>query len=289
MPELPEVETIVRELNKKILGRIFIDVWTDFPKSIKKPKSFQEFRKSLKKKKILGVKRRAKNIILTLSSSKSLLIHQKLTGHLLSGSWIFKKKTWVPKARGILDEKANQYIHLMFFLDRNMMLALSDKRKFAKIELWNTKDLEKDLKSLGPEPLDPGFTFEKFKQCLETRKRGKIKQVLMDQSVIAGVGNIYSDEILFRAGVYPLRQVSSLKEEELKRMFRFLKEVLNRSIKLKGESFSDFRTLSGEKGGFDTIRKVYGRKGERCSGCKARIQRIKIGSRSAHFCPKCQK
>lgn len=291
MPELPEVETVARELNKKILNRIFIDVWTDFPKTIKRPKNFKLFLKEIKGRRIEKIRRRGKNIIFELSGEKTLLIHQKLTGHLLVGKWIFKNKKWVFAGKGPLKEKTNTYIHLLFKLDNKEMLALSDLRKFAKVELWDKGDLEenKDFKKIGPEPLEKSFDFSAFKNALSKKKRGKIKQVLMDQNIIAGVGNIYSDEILWRAKIHPFKDVSRLKEEELKKIYKFLKEVLEKSIKLKGESFSDFRTTSGEKGNFDSIRKAYRREGEKCSRCGTVIKRIKMGGRSAHFCPNCQK
>jgi len=289
MPELPEVETIVMGLKKKVLGRTFLDAWTDFKKTIKRPKDFKAFQKELKGKKIEEIRRRGKNIIFNLSSGYSLLIHQKLTGHLLFGKWSFKNKKWEPKTRGPLTDRANKYIHLMFFLDKGQMLALSDVRKFAKVELWKKEDLDSsiDMEELGPEPLEKDFVFNRFEKIIKRRK-GKIKQVLMDQKVIAGIGNIYSDEILWRAKVSPFQSASSLKQQELHRIYSEMKDVLSKAIELEGESFSDFRTLSGEKGRFDLLRKVYQREGEKCSRCGQLIKRAKLGSRSAHFCPKCQ-
>ena len=295
MPELPEVETTVRGLREKILRRTFIDVWTDFSKLIKKPKRLEQFKKEIKGKKIENISRRGKNIIFTLSEKKSLLIHQKLTGHLLVGQWSFSKDSWISKIKGPLGDKINTYIHLLFTLDNGQMLALSDVRKFAKVQLWETKELEKseEMKKLGPEPLNKSFTFGKFKETLKSylqlKRKGKIKQVLMDQNIIAGVGNIYSDEILWRARIHPFKEASKLTEEELKKIYKFLKEVLRKAIEVKGESFSDYRTPSGEKGDFDTLRRVYQREGEKCSSCRNIIKRLKMGGRSAHFCPKCQK
>ncbi|MCX6760766.1 MAG: DNA-formamidopyrimidine glycosylase [Candidatus Nealsonbacteria bacterium] len=295
MPELPEVETTIRSLKTKILGRIFFDVWTDFPKQIKRPKSFNQFKKEIKGEKIQNIWRRGKNIIFTLSKNKSLLIHQKLTGHLLVGKWTFDKGAWHSEIKGPLQEKTNSYIHLLFTLDNGQMLALSDLRKFAKAELWTTRDLENSeaMKKLGPEPLEKNFSFEKFLEALgsylKLKRKGKIKQVLMDQNIIAGIGNIYSDEILWRAKIHPFKETSKLKKQDLKNIYRFLKDVLKKSIVLKGESFSDFRTPSGEKGEFDSIRKAYQREGEKCSRCKNIIKRVKMGNRSTHFCPKCQK
>ena len=295
MPELPEVETTVRDLQKKVLSRTFIDVWADSQKIIKKPKSFEEFKKELKSKKIKRVWRRGKNIIFELSQDYSLLVHQKLTGHLLFGYWILDNGYWKPKIKGPLEEKVNSYIHLIFFLDNGKMLALSDLRKFAKVELWKTEAFKnsKEFKSLGPEPLEKDFTFEKFKEALRQAqgkpRKGKIKQVLMNQEVIAGIGNIYSDEMLWCAKVHPFKETPKLKEAELKGIYKNLKSVLEKAIELGGESISDFRDLEGRRGEFDKARKVYRREGEKCSRCGTVIKRAKIGGRSAHFCPTCQK
>jgi len=289
MPELPEVETIVRDLNKEVQGWTFFDVWTDFKKIIKKPKRFLQFKKELKNKKIKKVRRRAKNILFDLSEWKTLLIHQKMTGHLLVGQWQFKNGKWLPPA-GPLSEKFNTFIHLLFTFKNTRMLALSDLRKFSKVELWDTKELDGSeyVKKLGPEPLDKNFTFVKFKEIFQNKK-DKIKQALMDQKVIAGIGNIYSDEILWEAKINPLRQTTVLTDKELKRVYLAIKRVLRKAIKLKGTSISDFRTISGEKGYYEKERKVYRRENEKCKRCGSKIRRIKMGGRSAHFCPTCQK
>jgi len=303
MPELPEVETIVRDLNREVLNRTFLDVWTDFPKIIKLPKSFEEFKKEIKGKKILNIKRRAKNIIFELSENRSrglvkaegrrgcsLLIHQKLTGHLLLGKWKFEKGDWISEISGpLLEDPMNKFLHLIFWLDNGRQLALSDLRKFAKVELLDKKNLEKELSSLGPEPLEKDFDFEKFKEQVLKKKKGKIKQVLMDQEVIAGIGNIYSDEILWQAKVHPFKSVSKLLDAELEKIYQAMREILPKAIKLGGESISDFRRISGERGYFDKERKVYRREGQKCERCGTIIKRIKLAGRSAHFCPSCQK
>ena len=211
-----------------------------------------------------------------------------MTGHLLLGYWILDNGYWIPKTKGPLQEKINTYIHLLFTLDNGKMLALSDLRKFAKVELLNQEELKKEIGYLGPEPLEKNFTFPKFKEVLRGKK-GKVKQILMDQTVIAGIGNIYSDEILWKAKIHPFKEVLTLKEDELKKIYQAMREILPKAIKLGGESISDFRRLSGVRGYFDKERKVYRREGEKCSRCGTIIKRIKLAGRSAHFCPKCQK
>ena len=290
MPELPEVETIVRDLRKKILGRKVEDIWTDFEKMVKKPKNFNVFKKELKGKKVKSVRRRGKNILIDLSDNKILLIHQKLTGHLLFGKWQKIKGKWRAVINGPLkDDPMNKFLHLIFWLDNGKMLALSDLRKFAKIELWDSQELKEseDFKGLGPEPLKSNFTFNKFKEILNN-KRGEIKQVLMDQKAIAGIGNIYSDEILWEAKINPLKDVLKLSDKELGKIYRAIRKILALAIKLKGESISDFRTLAGEKGGYDKFRRIYRKEGKRCVRCGTIVKKTKLGGRSAHFCPKCQ-
>jgi formamidopyrimidine-DNA glycosylase len=285
MPELPEVEVTTRGLKAKVLGRTFVDVWADFEKIVKKP-SFKDFKEKIKGKKIEKARRKGKNIIMDLSEGYSLLVHQKMTGHLLYGKWKEKNGKWEAEEPGFLKDKDNQYIHLMFFLDNKKMLALSDLRKFAKVELWKTKDLENSelFDRLGPDPLK--ISFERFKKEL---KKGKIKKVLMDQEVLAGLGNIYSDEALWRAGIHPLREATKLKGSELKKLYLAVREVLKKGIILGGESISDYRNIEGGKGFFDKERKVYRREGEKCPHCGTKIKRIKVNGRSAHFCPKCQR
>lgn len=290
MPELPEAQTTVSGLQKKVLNRTFIDVWSDWEKIVKKPKNFGLFKKTLKGRKIKKIWRRAKNVIFDLSDGYSLLIHQKMTGHLMVGKWQMADGRWRPVERGPLEEKINTFLHLVFFLNGGEMIALSDLRKFAKAELWETKKLvnSKEFKELGPEPLERGFTFEKFKECLKNSK-GKIKQVLMDPKIIAGIGNIYANEALWRAKIHPEKSALKLNEKELKLLYGAIKRVLAMGVKLGGESFSDYRNVEGRKGRFDGERRAYQREGKPCFRCKTKIQRLKFGGRSAFFCSNCQK
>ena len=292
MPELPEVETTVRGLQEKVLERTFFDIWTDSPRMIKKPKKFGQFKKEIKGRKIQKIWRRGKNILFDLSGEKTLLIHQKLTGHLLVGRWKSEKGEWKSQIPGpLLNDSKNKFLHLIFWLDNSQMLALSDLRKFAKIELWDKKLLvnSKEFKELGPDPLEKNFTLRRFKGAVLKKKKGKIKQVLMDQAVIAGIGNIYSDEILWEAKVNPFKEIKKLKDKEIKKIHDAMRKVLERAIRLRGTSIVDFRDVKGRRGKFDRVINVYRREGKACLRCRARIERKKIGGRSAHFCPVCQK
>jgi formamidopyrimidine-DNA glycosylase len=290
MPELPEVETIVRELREKVLKRTFIDVWADAPKLIKFPKKFDQFKKEIKGKSIKRIIRIGKMIIFSLSGDRILLVHQKMTGHFLIGRWKKEKNLIRPISKGFLQDPANRFIHIVFYLDKGIELAFSDLRKFARVELLDAKkfdNLIKDLK-LGPDAIDNKFSLRNFSQAILAQKR-KIKQVLMDQHVIAGIGNIYADESLFKAKINPFRSAGSLSQIELKKLYLAIRMILKQSIKVGGDSISDYRRTDGSIGGFGKLSKVYGKEGKECPICGEKIERKKIGGRSAHFCPRCQK
>ncbi len=303
MPELPEVQTVVNGLNRKITGRKITGVWFDAPKIIKVPKP-ADFEKQIKGLKIEKIARRGKNILIYLTKSYKLkvksyyllLIHQKMTGHLLYGKWGVKKIPGnkykvLSLIKGSLKEKVNGYIHLIFYFDNGWQVALSDMRKFAKVLFGEKEKVEKlpDLTKLGPEPLDKNFTLSKFEKIIR-QARGKIKQVLMNQNIIVGVGNIYADEILFEAKINPFKPANELKSGEIKNIYFAIKKILKRAINLKGTSISDFRDTSGILGGYGKKLLVYRKENERClRHCGGVIKRVKIGGRSAHYCPRCQK
>jgi len=286
MPELPEVETIVRDLKKEVVGKTFSDIWVESTKIVK---DYKRFKNELLFKKILDIKRRGKNILFFLSSGKILLIHQKLTGHLLFGKWKRKNNKWVCDIEGPLKEDPmNSFLRLILFFKEGCQLALSDLRKFAIVEILTNDELQKKLNSLGFEPLSKNFTFEIFKNAIYKKREKKIKEVLLDQKIIAGIGNIYSNEILWDAKINPFKKVEVLKIEELKRIYNSMKKILKLAIKLRGESFFTYRTIYGQKGEFDKARKVYKRSEETCFRCGNVIKKIKLNQRSTYFCPTCQ-
>ena len=293
MPELPEVQTTADELNQKVRNRTFVDVWTDSPKQVKKPKSYSEFKKKLLNKKIIKVRHRAKNILFDLTGERTLLIHQKLTGHLLYGKWMWSEKTWKPSEKGDIHDPLNRFLHMLFFLDNGKQLALSDLRKFAKVELWDNASLaeSKEMKNLGCEPLEKDFTFKKFMICL-SKGSGRIKQILMNQNIIAGIGNIYSDEILWRAKVHPCKCRADLNKKELKSIYDSIKIILKDAIKFRGTTIvsnvEEYRDVSGGRGNYQNRLKVYRKEGQECWSCGGKIERIKVSGRSWHYCPKCQ-
>jgi len=328
MPELPEVQTIVNDLNRKIIGRKIIDVWFDWPKMIsiifadkrgklhkttRKAENFRQiFKKELSGLKIKKIERRGKNILIYLidaggtgissvvknpirrASEYILLIHQKMTGHLLVGKWrIQKARPYGYKIesllKGPLQEKNNSYIHLIFYFDNGWQMALSDLRKFAKVLLGVKEKIENlpELKKLGPDALDKKLSFKKFKDIIG-HVRGKIKQTLMNQEIISGIGNIYSDEALFLAKINPFKLANKLTEKEIKNLYLAIRQVLKKAIRLRGTSISDFRDASGKAGKYSEVRLVYRKEKEPCPRCRTLIKRIKIAGRSAYFCPSCQ-
>jgi formamidopyrimidine-DNA glycosylase len=301
MPELPEVETIVRDLRRKIRGRRIVGVWTDWPKMIKRP-PLKDFERQTKGARIKEIRRRGKNILIELSypppwrdrpPTAILLIHQKMTGHLLVGRWRIKKEKKGIRVesliQGPLQEKVNDYIHLIFYLDNGEMLALSDLRKFAKVLFGRVEEVEnlKEIKALGPDPLDPKTRFTDFRRGI-TRRQRAIKQVLMDQTVVSGIGNIYADDILWLAKIHPQKPANQLTGGELKSLWLAAKRVLKTAIKLRGTSVADFRDTAGRPGRYGGVRLAYQRTGSPCRRCATPIKRLKLGGRSAHFCPTCQ-
>ena len=254
MPELPEVQTTVNGLNSTIVNLKVIDVWSDYflrtasksTTTIKNKKYFEHFKKEITGEKIKEVERRGKNVLVHLSGNKTILVHMKMTGHFL------------------YDNK-DKFIHLDFSLSNGKHLAFSDIRKFAKVFLFETdkrNDLI-DISTLGPEPLDD-LSFEKFSEQISKKPSGKIKTVLMDQSVVAGIGNIYSDEILWEAGIHPERKAEKISRAEMKKIWQAMKKILEKSISMGGDSMSDYRNIYGKKGEFQNAHKVYRRAGQKC-------------------------
>ena len=284
MPELPEVHTIVTDLKKFIPGLKIMDVWTDVLK-------FKKVKKEVVGQKILEVERRGKNILIKISREKTILVHQKMTGHLLYGKYQkLNSKKWTPISPEELKDPLNRFIHIVFSLSNQKHLALCDMRKFATVSVILTEKVLDKFEKMGPEPFDKNFNFKKFCEILKNKK-GRIKTVLMDQNVIAGIGNIYSDEILWLAGVHPTSKTSDLKEKEIKKIYKSIRPVLKKAIKARGSSYIDYRDAQGKKGNYQNMQNAYGLKGQKCKkrGCGGIIEKMIVGGRSAHFCPKHQK
>lgn len=289
MPELPEIETIVRGFKKEIVGQTIVDLEVRVPKMF----TWNSLTvKNLKGAKVENVYRVAKMIIVDLSTETSLVFHLKLTGQL-----IFENRKRIAGGHPLPPLNLpvpNKTTHIIFTLKdkgkRIGHLYFNDLRKFGWIRFVPTDKVAEltAVGEVGPDPLDPKWTLEEFKTRLLHRPNAAIKSLLMDQKFLAGVGNIYSDEALWLAQLHPKRSVVSLKDSDIDKLYHSIKESLATGIKHKGASSSSFVSLGGEKGVFLTYANAYHRTGLPCKRCGTPIARLKIASRSAHFCPHCQ-
>lgn len=308
MPELPEVQTTVTGLKKVLTKRTITDVWTDlaikdqkikqFKETIKDADFFSSFKKEIIDAKVTSVERRAKNILINLNTGKTILVHLKMTGHLLYGEYIYDKKhnTWKVselEKNDALRDPFNRFIHVVFTLDNGKHLVFCDARKFGKVTLLSTRDAHttKHLEDIGPEPLDASFTKDVMTERLSQKPQGKIKQVLMDQSIVAGIGNIYSDEILWLVGLHPEEQIKDIPQKYFPLLYKAMKEALSKGIDFGGDSTSDYRNIHGEPGTFQHAHNAYRHTGKPCrkGGCTGTITRMMVGGRSAHYCTSHQK
>lgn len=282
MPELPEVHTTVQGLKKTILGKKIVGVWSDFHvntshgerQNIKNKKYFSDFKKRIVDAKIVSVERFGKHIVINLSNKESVVVHMKMTGHLLVAGF----------------EKKKKFIHfVIYFLDKTK-LAFSDIRKFGTICVAKTKEISEHpgIAELGPDALK--ISSKEFSTRIISKRNWPIKLALLDQGVIAGIGNIYSDEILWTAGVHPLSKSSAIPKKQLSRMYSASQKILEKSIGLGGDSMSDYINAFGEKGDFQNCHQAYRQTGKKCKkkGCGGIIRRLVIGGRSSHFCDKHQ-
>jgi len=269
MPELPEVETIRRDLVLTIVGRRFLGVTLNWPKMVLNP-SPEAFSHRLVGQCIKELDRRGKYLIIRLASGEALILHFRMSGSLL----------FAPQ------DEPNAYCRAVFFLDDGVRLCFRDPRKLGK--MWLVEDESVVVGGLGPEPLGPDFTPNALAQRLD-KHSAPIKALLCDQSLLAGVGNMYADEALFAAGIHPLRRAGSLSTGEIARLHGALRRVLNEAIDSHGATISDYWRPDGEAGTAQFVFKVAHRGGQPCPVCAITIERIPIRGRGSYFCPNCQK
>lgn len=284
MPELPEVETIARDLDKKLRNKKIKEVEVLDKKALNI--GAPEFREQAIGQAVKSISRRAKMIIIELGE-KYLLIHLKMTGQLVYVSKKEKIAGGHPMAREG-KELPNKFTRVIFKFGDNSKLYFNDVRRFGWIKLADIKGLEENLKDLGIEPLSKEFILKKFKEILARKRNSAVKQALMDQRRVAGIGNIYADEILFEAGIKPFREIGTLSEPEIKKLWLAIPKILKYAVKRRGTTFSDYVDAEGEVGSFAKYLKVYGRAGEKCKKCGRLIKKMKLGGRSAHWCEACQ-
>jgi formamidopyrimidine-DNA glycosylase len=284
MPELPEVETIRVGLARLLPGKVVKDVWHDWPKSF--PNAPADVARFLINAEILHVRRRAKVLIIELSSDYSLVIHLRMTGQLVfRGDKVFGAGHPSKSLVGELPDKSTRVV--LDFTDGSK-LFFNDQRKFGWMRLLPTLEVpEIDfLKTVGPEPLEDDFTIDKFIERLKTRKSSAIKAVLLDQKVLAGVGNIYADESLWMAKIHPLTPVSKIPRAKLVGLHSDLLAILRLSIEKGGSTDRNYVNSEGKKGSYLSFANVFRKQGQPCPRCGTTIIKIRAAGRGTHICPK---
>ena len=287
MPELPEVEVVVRELSKKIVGQKIKKVTVGNPKTVA-PLSVKQFSNKTAGRTITDVDRRAKVIIITLDDSHHIVIHLKMTGQLIyrpkSGKLISGGHS-NPPTGGL----PNKFTHVIFDFTDGTTLFFNDMRKFGWVRHIQNHERENLFLHTGVEPLSRTFTYVTFVGLLTKYPKQNLKQFLLDQTHIAGLGNIYVDEACFMSKVLPTRKVESFTLKEKTALHKNIIAVLKLSISKKGTSAKNYVRSDGSKGGFVPYLSVYGRAGLPCKICRTPISKIKHAGRGTHFCSKCQK
>ncbi|MEW5900492.1 MAG: bifunctional DNA-formamidopyrimidine glycosylase/DNA-(apurinic or apyrimidinic site) lyase [Acidobacteriota bacterium] len=272
MPELPEVETIVRGLRPRLVGRTIKTIAVTHPLLLRDTGS--SVLNSFAGKRVVGLRRRGKMILLDCSGGLTLVFHLKMTGQLL-----FRRQ----------DEPLDKHTHgVISFHSAGHGLRFRDIRKFGFILGVKTAELYRrgELRRLGPEPLE--LDFASFLSRLEGR-RGRLKSLLLNQNMIAGIGNIYADEILFEARLHPLTQVARLRRPKLLKLWAAVSVILRKAVFFRGTSVRDYRDGNGLEGSFQNHLRVYGREGLPCLSCGTPVRRLVLGGRSSFFCPRCQR
>lgn len=282
MPELPEVQTVVTQLGEKIVGKKIVSVWSDWKRKIFP--SYPVFAKRIQNSVILGVRRFGKHIVMDLNNGFSVVAHLKMTGHFLV------KNQDNRNAEAFSDPK-NGYIHHVLTFSDGTTLEFSDMRKFGWLWVVATKEVEKlpSIATLGIDALSPKFTESYLRTLLERKKHRSIGTMLLEQYLIAGIGNIYRSEALFLAGVLPTRLIKTLKKSEWYKLVPAIKKVLRQAIQRRGTTDGDFRDTDGLSGSFQDALYVYARTNKPCKKCGTIILRAKMGQRSVFYCSYCQK
>ncbi len=294
MPELPEVETVCRGLRATVLGKTIERVAVNAPASsivVSQSIAPRDFATALSGRTILQIDRRGKNILIALSGDLVLWVHLKMTGH-----FFFDEQPVTPEKHDLItftlsEAPAAESLRDAPSSERRSNLSylrFNDYRRFGRNRLYHANELseQKGLKELGPEPLE--ISAHEFVALCHKRPR-QLKAALLDQSFLAGVGNIYADESLWAAKLHPLRLTTSASADKLTELHRHIQRLLKLAIRKAGTSVDTYTGVNGQPGSFQKYLKVYDREGEPCTRCSTKIVRKKIGARSAHYCPKCQR
>lgn len=297
MPELPEVETIKRQLHDVIVGKKIKYVEVKLPKQLK-GFTVNEFRKIVHDATVVGLERRAKMLAIKIQEksknawSHSLVFHLKMTGQLIYTDGKGKLRGGGHPMKGALENLPNKYSHVFFTFKDNSQLFFNDSRQFGWVTLIKHHESLESLSAakLGPEPLSEDFKLDQFKECLKKRANMNVYQAILDQRCVVGVGNIYVNESLHFAGIKPIRKVKDINDLEFKKLYQGIKKIITRAVKANGTTIGDYMDALGDVGGNSKYLRVYQRDGESClNKCGESITRIKIGGRSAFYCSNCQK
>ncbi|GAX89496.1 DNA-formamidopyrimidine glycosylase [Effusibacillus lacus] len=273
MPELPEVETVRRSLEALVVDKTIEDVTVNLPRMIRTPDDVESFRHMLRGQRIERVGRRGKFLLIELGFY-TLVSHLRMEGRY----GLYRT-----------EEPVEKHTHVIFHFTDGTELRYRDVRQFGTFDLLPNGELSAvpGLRKMGPEPLEPDFTPETLRQGLRKRT-GKIKTLLLDQNLVAGIGNIYADEALFEAGIHPECIGRKLTKEECKRLHKAIVDVLTASVELGGSSIKSYVSGRGQPGEFQFRLKVYGKDKSPCPSCGTVIEKIRVGGRGTHFCPHCQ-
>lgn len=273
MPELPEVETMVRDLSSRVVGRTIVSVEAPFEGSVVYP-GFNEFEQRTVGQQIVGISRRGKFANFLLESGDLLIVHRGM-----SGSLLWRKAS----------DPMESYVRLLFQLDDGAQLRFNDPRKFGKVYVMEASGAERVLPwaHMGPEPLNGAFTPDHLQQALQ-RRTGLIKPLLLGQRLVVGLGNIYVDEALHLARIHPARRANTLTPGEIKRLHTAIGAVLNAAVEGRGTTFSSYMDIDGRAGAYKSQLRVFGKQGSECPRCGMQIVKFVVGGRGTHICPRCQ-
>lgn len=289
MPELPEVETVRLGLARLLPGKVVRAVESDTPKSF--PNSNNLVATRLIGASIVDVDRRGKGLIVNLSTGYSLIVHLKMTGQMVYRAADGERFGAGHPNDSLIGELPDRSTRVTITFDDGSRLFFNDQRKFGWMKLVPTLEVsgEPFFVKLGPEALSEDFTFEQFRERILRRRRTSIKAAILDQTVLAGVGNIYADEALYAARIHPATLVGLVSTVKLRRLYSALREIMLLSISLGGSSDRNYVDAEGRKGSYLTFAKVFRREGQLCAVCGTEIRKIRVAGRGTHYCPRCQK
>ena len=289
MPELPEVETVRRGLQELIVGKKFVGVQVyESPKSF--PNTMSDARKFLINAQVVTVRRRAKVLLINLNSDYTLVTHLKMTGQLI---YVSPQQRWGAghPNNSFLHELPDKSTRVEFVFSDDSHLYFNDQRKFGWVKLVPTVEVENIdfMRRVGPEPLEDAFTAQQFILRLHRRRNTTIKAAILDQTVLAGVGNIYADESLWGAKIHPATRVRDVSDTQLTKLLTDIKSVMILSIEKGGSTDKNYRDAEGRKGSYLSFARVFRREGKACPRCGSVIEKLRVAGRGTHICPVCQK